>query len=157
MTRPNGESPTSPKRLAIFDKHKRALELRKDGLTYSDIAKRLGYATVQGAYQAVQTMLLKSIRETADEVRAVENERLDVLFNKVYTRAKETGDDKDITLCLAIMNRRARLLGLDAPSKIAPTTVDGNNSYQPTADYSRLTVLELEKLKELLEKAGDSV
>lgn len=155
MPVPNGESPTSPKRLAIFDKHKQALERRKDGLSYDAIAQELGYSTAQGAYAAVKAMLLKSIREPADEVRQVENERLDVLFHKVYTRAKESGDEKDITQCLAIMNRKARLLGLDAPTKVAPTTPSGNDSYQSTADYSKLTVAELETLKALLVKAGD--
>lgn len=153
MAIPTGK--TTPKGLAIFDKHKQALELRKDGLSYDAIAEQLGYSTPQGAYQAVTAMLKKSIREPADEVRQVENERLDVLFNKIYTRAKETGEDKDITQCLAIMNRKARLLGLDAPTKVAPTTPSGNDSYQPSVDYSKLSVTELETLKALLAKAGD--
>lgn len=148
------ESKTSPRRLKAVDKQREALELRKSGWCYADIAEKLGYTTSEGAYQAVKTALDKMLREPAEECRKVEDERLNTLFNKVYDRAKETGEDKDITQCLAIMNRRARLLGLDAPTKVAPTTPDGNNTYTSNIDYSKLTVDELLTVKALLSKAG---
>jgi type II secretory pathway component PulF len=54
---------------------------------------------------------------------------------------------------LKTIERRAKLLGLEAPQKIAQTTPEGNAL--PTAlDLSKLTDAELAEMKRLYEKAG---
>jgi hypothetical protein len=65
--------------VANIDRDIEALELRRQGFTYDQIAMSLGYTGKSGAYSAVQRALALSVRETADEVRQLEIERLEDL------------------------------------------------------------------------------
>ena len=95
------------------DRQVHALELRRTGATYLQIAQALG--VVKGsAYRLVQEALVTTLREPAEAVRALELERLDLLTRKLETRIS-TGDDKAINTLLKVMDHRAKLLGLYAP------------------------------------------
>ena len=61
------------------------------------------------------------IAETAPQVLTMELERLDSLWRTVYPEAKR-GNLGAVDRSLRIMERRARLLGLDAPSKTDVTS-----------------------------------
>lgn len=100
-------------------RHVKALNLRKQGFTYQMIADELGYANAAGAYVAVTTELQAIVREPAEEVRTLELERLDQMLAVLWARAMQ-GDDKEraIDRILKVMERRAALLGLDAPKRI---------------------------------------
>ena len=89
-----------------------ALELRLQGLTYEEIARQCGYAGRQGAYNAVQRELHRTLQEPAEDVRALEVSRLDRLYRAMETKALK-GDTWSVDRCLNIMARRAALLGLD--------------------------------------------
>ncbi len=93
-----------------------ALELRKAGMAYNVIADKLGYRSKQAAWQAVHNALKKTLQEPADEVRALELERLDALYKAMYPQALK-GNLGAVDRCLKISERRAKLLGLDAPVK----------------------------------------
>jgi hypothetical protein len=96
-----------------------AINLRKAGLTYENIGKELGY-TPQGAWKLVKRALNRVILKTmenAEEYRQVELQRLDELWSSVYPLALK-GHLKSVETCLKIMQRRAKLLGLDAPQAI---------------------------------------
>lgn len=101
-----------------LDTENKALELRKRGASYSQIAAQLGI-TKGGASEAVQRALAKlraSIAESATEVIELESQRLDEMFSVAYAQAK-VGNFGAIDRCLSIMGRRAKLLGLDAPDR----------------------------------------
>lgn len=73
----HGRMATGP---AELEKAGRALELRKRGLTYAQIAAEMGYADGAGAHKAVQAALRGLVTEMtldADELRRLELERLD--------------------------------------------------------------------------------
>ena len=95
-----------------------ALELRKQGYSYRTIADTIG-VNVSTAYYDVQESL-KILRELemekAEDVRGIEMERLDRLLLACWERAID-GDDKSVRACLSIMERRAKLMGLDAPTR----------------------------------------
>ncbi len=120
-----GENKTSPRRLAAKDRALQALELRKSGKPYREIAERLGYNSEQAAWKAVTDTLAQTLEEPAKEVRRLEVERLDALFDIAYPMALATLNQKPpldeklrmqaVDRCLRIMERRAHLLGLDAP------------------------------------------
>ena len=97
----------------------KAAELRRDGLSYRQIAKAMG-CSVAGAHDMVRRALREAVREPADCLRTLELERLDSLYAKVMTIV-ETGSTKEvlnaIDRALRIMERRSKLLGLDAPLK----------------------------------------
>jgi hypothetical protein len=98
--------------MSYADKKKRALELRRDGLTYWDIADEIGWKSHNSAHRAVRQALRETLQEPADELRVLEAERLNKLYE--YTIARI---DKDnlwaVDRALHIMKRRAELLGLD--------------------------------------------
>ena len=128
-----GESLTSPRRIhAVEVKQAEALEYRKQGYTYEQIAEALGYKTAQGAYAAIQSALTRIIREPAQEVLQIELERLDAMFMRPFAAAT-SGDLMAIGACLNIMARKAKLLGLDAPTKVDNTIANKNGAPLTTA------------------------
>jgi len=101
--------------LSAIEKQLEALEMRKAGLPYQKIADALGYSNHSGARKAVIAAMKKTLREPAEEVRELEIARLDDLINAVWHfRAKPEYLDR----ILKIMERRSKLLGLDAPTKL---------------------------------------
>jgi hypothetical protein len=87
-----------------------------EGKTFEAIAEELGYAGKQGAYDAVKRSLDAVTREPAEELIKLDLERLDVLWGIQYLNA-QVGDVQAMAACMKLMERRAKLLGLDAPIK----------------------------------------
>lgn len=106
---------TTPARIALAEKERRALELRKGGATYNRIAQALGYSDEGGAAKAVKRALADTLQEPAAEIRRLEAERLDAMQSALWPAAL-SGKWPAVDRCLAIMERRARLLGLDTPA-----------------------------------------
>lgn len=94
----------------------KALTLRKAGASYQAIADALGYATSMGAWKAVKSALKKTLQEPADELRQLELARLDDMAKAIAPHVA-AGNLTAIDRNLKIMERRARLIGLDAPAK----------------------------------------
>ena len=67
---------TGPGHIARIERQRRALELRKMGLSYDAIAQQLGYASGSGAHGAVTRMLANTVSEAAGELREVQYARL---------------------------------------------------------------------------------
>lgn len=101
-------------KLTASERRLMALELRKGGATYRAIAKELGYGGPGAAYKAIDRALKDVMREPAEAVRTLEIERLDAILIGIWPMAK-AGDPACIDRVLKIMERRSRLLGLDAP------------------------------------------
>jgi len=118
------ESLQSPRRIKSTERQRQALELRKAGATYEMIAEKLGFRGPSGAYEAIKAALEKTLRPPADELRQLESERLDALLLAVYPQARQ-GNLGAVDRVLRIMERRARLLGLDAP---ATMNITGNET-----------------------------
>ena len=119
-------STASATRIEAAERRTQALTLRKAGATYKQIGQVLGVSE-QRAHRIVTIELRRLNRyrdESAAEVLRLELERLDQMFQAIWPAA--TAGDKDaINQVLTIMRRRAALMGLEAPRKIAPTTPDG--------------------------------
>jgi hypothetical protein len=104
--------------------HRRAVELRTQGRTYQQIADELG-VSVGGAHVAVTRYLEETraiSREGAEEIRRLELDRLDRILSTIGPQA-EGGDLAAVDRVLRLQERRAHLLGLDAP-KASSVTVD---------------------------------
>jgi len=113
----------------------KCISLRRLGMSYADVAKEVGLSR-GGAYKAVQTALDEiraSYRETAAEVLELELDRLDEMTRALSSKVGY-GDPQAVTAALRVMDRRAKLLGLDAPTKIAPTDPTGENPYLSASD-----------------------
>ena len=131
-----------------MERDAQAVDMRRNHLTYKQIAQQMGYKTTQGAYLAVQRGLADMHREPADEVRQLEIERLDAIargFQRIYAtrhyvvapggkvaRHPDTGEPLIDNMpnmqaglaLLRVQERRAKYLGLDAPVKIEHITLD---------------------------------
>lgn len=111
------ESNTSERMITAAERQVQALALRKAGVSYEQIASALGYASGSGAYQAVHRALRKMLKEPAEEVRDLEVARLDEMLRALWPGV-QAGEPKKVLAALRVMERRAKLLGLDAPAKI---------------------------------------
>lgn len=98
------------------DNQLKALELRKAGISYQRIAEAVGYKDASGAWRAVKSALKKTLQEPSDDLRKLELERLDAAASAIYPSVKQ-GQYGAIDRWIRIMERRAKLLGLDAPTK----------------------------------------
>jgi len=96
------------------ERQRRAIELRRSGCTFDEIAVKLGYSGRGGAYKAVRKALRSVIEQPALEFLALELSRLDALQQAVWDQALR-GDPKAVDAVLKIMDRRATYLGLNAP------------------------------------------
>lgn len=94
-----------------------AMRLRMEGHTFTKIAELAGYKSSQSAHDAVKRALHAVIREPAEALIKLELERLDVLWQSQYMNAQQ-GDVQAMNACMKLMERRAKLLGLDAPEKV---------------------------------------
>lgn len=106
----------------------KAVELRKRGQTYEKIAKTLGM-TKQSVHAHVRKAMaeVKVLQDKDAEVlKTIELENLDALQNAAWPRAMK-GSVLHIGQILKIQERRAKLAGLDAPTKVANTDAQGND------------------------------
>jgi len=113
---PINNAPQSPEKAQARDREREALDLRLTGMSYRKIADRLS-VDVATAYRRVSAALERvkaEADEKAVEVKAMELDRLDRILEVLEPRV-ERGDDKAIDRVLAVQQRRAKLLGLDAP------------------------------------------
>lgn len=101
----------------LVDKETKVLELRRAGLTWQRIAEEVGYADHTGAYAAYKRAIKRTQQQPADELREQELDRIDRLQLAAWPNAMK-GDTKSILAIAKLMERRAKLLGLDAAIKI---------------------------------------
>lgn len=90
------------------------MQLRILGYTFDAIARQCNYHDRGAAYHAVQRELKRTVQQPADELRQLEVERLDALLRTFLPKALK-GDTWSADRVLAVMERRAKLLGLDVP------------------------------------------
>jgi hypothetical protein len=111
-----------------------ALRLRSLGWTYQRIADNIG-VTKATAYNRVQRALAAIPAEAVDEFRRLEMERLDLVLNVAMDKAMsgDKGALFAVDRVITIMDRRAKLMGLDAPTKHEVLTLDA-----VTAEIRRL-------------------
>lgn len=106
-----------------------AVKLRKLGMPFQQIADRVGYNSRQAAHQAV-TKALTEIREetqdTADDLRTLEAERLDQLWQIAFTEALTNQNLRAVETAVRIQDRRAKLFGLDKADERMAQAIEAN-------------------------------
>jgi len=135
----------------------KALQLRKAGLSYEVIGRQL-HCTKQNAYRLVKSALestRKQCSEETENLRQLEVERLDAMLASLWTPASR-GDHASIDRVVKLMERRARLLGLDAPAKVAPTSPDGEDAYDPLVSVREFDAL-MERMMQRHDARADAL
>jgi len=100
----------------VFEKEKKVLELRRGGLTFDLIAERLGYANASGAQKAYERACSRIVYDDVVALRNAEMDRLDIAQAAIWNEVLQ-GRIQAVIALMKIMERRARLLGLDMPVK----------------------------------------
>jgi hypothetical protein len=114
------ESETSERRLLARLREAEAVKLRIAGLDYAAIGRQLKPpCTKSSACKMVKRVLMRLAAATSEDALLLielEKARLDRIQAGLWTRAA-SGHEGAIDRVLKIQERRARLLGLDAPAK----------------------------------------
>ena len=123
----------------VLEREAEVLRLRRIGLTFDLIAKQLGYSHASGAHKAYVNACNRIVRSDVEQLRNEEQDRLDIAQTAIWAGVQR-GDVPSVTALIRIMERRARLLGLDMPTKsqIEVTNTDANTI---DAEVARLVQL----------------
>ncbi len=134
---PGDDPMTAPRKIVTADVELRCVQLRVKGKSYEEIADEVGIHW-ETAMDAVERVLLRTRGKAdslADKAREIELRRCDAIIASFWDRATNPemavvdvpadtesgvraydGQDKAADRLLKAMERRAKLLGLDAPS-----------------------------------------
>ena len=135
-----GKKPRKAPEPEIIDKELAVVELRRTGETWDRIAKVVGYSGPAGAYKAYQRALKRTLQQPTDEMRDLELDRLDRLQRAYWKRAID-GETRAADFILRVIDRRAKILGLDAPQKIQAQVVTYDGSSDIDTDIERIVRL----------------
>jgi len=120
---------TSPKNIAAIKRKARIFSLRESGLSYGkilavlqsemleELPKHYSERHVYSDVQSVLQVMRDTVSESLLEVAVLESQRLDVMLNALWPQV-ESGSTKAIDTALHVMDRRAKLLGLDAAIRV---------------------------------------
>ncbi len=133
----------------------KVFELRIQGFTFEQIAVEVGYQGASGAWQAYKRAKESFIFESVEEVRQLELMRLDEMMFALWDRA--IGGDLPAASCvLKIMDRRAKLLGLDKPEKIEVNKWDFDGA-DLDAEVQKLVTMMNEREEEFMTRRESEV
>ena len=141
LQRPFGRAPnTNQEKLhpgnsqAVQERRLRSWELRKTGASLRAIAAVIGvnHVTVKRYLDRTLKELERQEINLARQAKSMEIARLDDMLLRLQPLLQSRNRlemIQAIEKAIKIGERRSRLLGLDAPTKVAPTTPDGETSY----------------------------
>jgi hypothetical protein len=121
-----------------LDNQAKALECRRMGMGYAEIGRTIGVGKSQAQRYVVAGLAdaRAQITASADDLRSEEISRLDAMLAGVWPRARK-GEAVAIDRVLKIGERRAKLLGLDAPTRTA--LEGGGDGAPPIATAASVT------------------
>ena len=122
----------------LIDKEVQIVELRKEAYVWREIATLVGMSTA-GVYKAYNRAMVRTLRPATEELREMELERLDAL-QVTYWQPAVQGNLRAADFILKVIDKRAKLLGLDAPVKVQAevVTYDGTDLDREVERYARL-------------------
>jgi len=133
------------KTIEIQENIAEAVELRKAGATYEQIGQRLGLSRSR-AHQLVQEgleVIREQIKIDANLVMALELDRLDAMLLSLW---KDKKNPRVADTILRIMERKHKLQGLEAPTRIEATGVISTVENNPYANWNTEDLIVLEQL-----------
>jgi len=110
-----------------FEREIKVWQYRVAGATFQQIADKLDYANESGARAAFKRYVNRTKDETLNnEIRELHKERLEIALLAIWP-AVERGDLEAIKVMLKILERDAKMFGIDTPVKteVEVTTYDG--------------------------------
>jgi predicted ArsR family transcriptional regulator len=123
----------------------KAMEMRKLGMTFSEIGNKLGISR-QAAHKHVQKLMAdynNGAKDQAKEYRTLNLMRLEAILAKTYMNAL-VGQVQSVREARMLIKDISTLVGADMPTKTAQTTADGEKDIIPI-DYNAMTEAEIDK------------
>lgn len=118
--------PSQAQRAATAQRRAQAIQLRLSGVDWQTIADRLNYSDKAAACKDVTRALeanQAAARKAGEDLRTVELARLDRLQAALWAQALK-GDAKVVDTLLRLMQRRARMTGLDNIEQAGGADID---------------------------------
>jgi hypothetical protein len=143
---------------AVLNKYEEVVRLRALGLSFQAIAERVGYAGRSGAREAYSQAIKMWGTEAVDELRVIENERLDHLQRTLMQKLDQTITDPEtnvndltalVNSAINLSRRRSSLNGLDSASKHEISGLDGNPLQTDVGEMLRQRLEAFEKQTEI--------
>lgn len=113
-------------RAETADRRAKAIKLKLAGWSYQQIATELSYTSYRAVWVDINRALearLKGMTEAAEVLRQQEVDRLDRAQAAIWQQVLK-GDVRAGTLFVKYVERRCRILGLDAATKVEVVTMD---------------------------------
>jgi hypothetical protein len=117
MSNPNGRPSGKAPKPETIDREQQVVSLRRQGYTWEGISNEVGYLSPSSSREAFLRASRRVLREDLEEVRNLELDRLDFALKSIWTGV-EAGDTQAINTMLKIMERRSKMLALDAPKPL---------------------------------------
>jgi hypothetical protein len=146
---PKGQTPALKPDVA--ERYRQVVQLRAGGATFEEIAERVGYAGRQSAKEAYDAALRWWGRESVDNLRLVEGERLELLWRRVFGQIVANPDMEPgemialVNSAVRVSARKSALFGLDAPKQVEVTGADGG---PVVTDVGQILLERLEALEQ---------
>jgi hypothetical protein len=142
----------------IAERRAIALELRKAGGSYREIARQLSVDvhTAHADVGAELTAIRETTVERAEELRALELQRFDEMTSGLWPQIR-AGSPPAVSAAIRVSERRSRLLGLDEPV-VTKSELTGSLSVTAQTQLKAQAEdlhrwLSLEELRDLAEKS----
>lgn len=135
------------------ERYRQVLYLKRQGWTFERIAEHVGYANRSSAKAAYDAALRRWGSEAVDDVRVTEGERLEDLWEKIWTALEKVADDPKndpnhlATLtnsAIRVSGARRQLFGLDAPRQVEISGPEGGPLRTDMGDILRERLRKLE-------------
>ena len=105
----------------VAEEQIRCYELRLTGMSIRNIAKATGLS-VGCVHNRIQAEIRQRVLPLAEEVRQMELDRLDRWLTKLDAQIQQNQSvARNVEVAVKVAERRARLLGIDAPERIDAT------------------------------------
>lgn len=113
-------------RAAAMERRAKVWQLRKAGVTYRQIGEKLGvsYEQVRRDCDYVLAEYAREAKDQAESWRTTQVQRCEDLILGLWSKASK-GDPNSVRAMMAVFERQANLLGMDAPKKQEITGADG--------------------------------
>ena len=140
----------------VLTKYEEVVRLRSVGLSFQQIADRVGYAGRSGAKAAYSEAIKMWGAEAVEEHRILENERLDYLWRTTLGQIESATRENDpgtaiaaINTAIRVSSRRSSLNGLDAPRQVQLQGIDGGPLQTDIGEFLRTRLARLEEISDV--------
>lgn len=117
----DNQLPRATKQLVSAAKLSRALELRAAGFNYRQIGEDMGLGTSRARAIIVQA-LREHASEAVEDMRLIDGDRIEQVIGGIWERCLQ-GDLRAIDRLVLLLERKAKLFGLDQPVEINVTEI----------------------------------